>query len=805
MQFPESWLRSIVNPDITSNDLAEKLTMAGLEVESVSYCAKTFSNEVISVKILDLMVLTESNENCYVCTADCGSSYGICYAICHIDSVRIGMVLPMFRIDPDSSLFNKYKSSLSLDIKLNGIICSSEEVGIFDNDINLFTLEENFLLGMDLNKILNIDNIFTIKLTPNRADCLSIIGLAREVSAITDTGINMPEYKTVSESIHDFLPVNISSDGLCGHYSGRVIRNVNANASTPTWIKSRLENSGQKSISVLVDISNYLMLEFGIPSHIYDLDSISGGLNIRWSRNGESISLIDGKHIILDDKIGVVSDNNAPICLAGIMGDKNTSVCRNTKNIFVESAFWFPNAILGKSRLYKINSESAYRFERGVDYSRVLNFLNTLTCLIVEICGGAVGPVSSLTREVPNRDPVEMRLSRCRMVLGIDISIENVNCIFTKLGFSFKECNEIFIVNPPPYRFDISIEEDLIEEVARMYGYENIPISPPSTSVKMLPVYEGKLDRHYFSHLMVDRGYQEVINYSFVDSEWERVYCNNLNPIKILNPISSHLSVMRSSLIAGIVSNIIHNANRQLARAKVFEIGRVFVRDDTIIDSHEDINGIRQPLFLAGAAWGSIFEEQWGLKKRLVDFYDVKSDIESLFGNTYSDIQFKKCFHNALHPGRSANLVLKDNIVIGCIGEINPKITFDAGLLTPPIVFEIDLKYLMERNQPCFKEYSRQPVVTRDLSIWLDYDIEFQSIKDVINLLIKSDDNISIVKDFIVFDIWNDINNPIKKQKSITMRFYMQDVSTLDETRISLCMSLILNKLIHVFNVSQRA
>ncbi|AGF48296.1 phenylalanyl-tRNA synthetase beta chain [Candidatus Kinetoplastibacterium oncopeltii TCC290E] len=803
MQFPESWLRSIVNPDITSNDLAEKLTMAGLEVEYISYSASTFSNKVISVKILELIVLSEGNDDCYICTVDSGSSHGICYAICHISSVRSGMILPMFCIDPDSSIFNKYKS-LSLGITFNGVICSSEEVGILDSAKNLPILNESFIPGMDLNDLLNIDNIFTIKLTPNRADCLSIVGLAREVSAITDTKINLPEYKSVSESINDFLPVNISSNGLCGHYSGRIIRNVNANVLTPTWIKSRLENSGQKSISVLVDISNYLMLEFGIPSHIYDLDSIKGSLNVRWSNNRESISLIDGKNIILDEKIGVVSDNNGPICLAGIMGSKKTSVCIETKNIFLESAFWFPNAILGKSRLYKINSESAYRFERGVDYSKTLDFINILTSLIVEICGGIVGPVSNVIKEIPNKNPIKMRLSRCRKVLGIDISSEDVNCIFTKLGFHFKEFNEIFTVDSPTYRFDISIEEDLIEEVARMYGYENIPISPPLTNIKMLPVSEEKLNRHYFSHLMVDRGYQEVINYSFVDAEWERVYCNNLDPIKILNPISSHLSVMRSSLIAGIVNNIIHNANRQLTRARVFEMGRVFIKDESVVDNHEDISGIRQSFFLSGAAWGSVVEDQWGLKKRLVDFYDVKSDIESLFGNTYLDIKFKKCFHNALHPGRSASLVLNDNKVVGWIGEINPKITSDSGLLTPPIVFEIDLKYLMERNLPCFKQYSKQPIVTRDLSIWLDFDIEFQSIKDAINLLIKSDDNISIVKDFIVFDIWNDINNSIKKQKSITMRFYMQDVFTLDEARISLCMSLILNELIKVFNVSQR-
>ncbi|AGF49002.1 phenylalanine--tRNA ligase subunit beta [Candidatus Kinetoplastidibacterium galati] len=804
MQFPESWLRSIVNPDITSNDLAEKLTMNGLEVESISHSAKTFSNKVISVKILDLIDLSENHDDFYIYKVDCGSSYGICYAICHVSSVRSGMVVPMFYIDSDSPIFNRYKP-LSLDIKFNGIISSSEEVGVFDNVDGLLTLDKNFVPGVDLNNILNIDNIFTIKLTPNRADCLSILGLAREVSAITNASINIPKYKSISESIDDFLPVNISSDGLCGHYSGRVIRNVDSNVDTPAWIRARLENSGQKSVSVLVDISNYLMLEFGIPSHIYDLDSINGGLNIRWSKNGESINLIDGKNIILDEKIGVVSDNDGPICLAGIMGNKNTSIRRDTKNIFLESAFWFPNAISGKSRSYKINSESAYRFERGIDYSRVLDFLHTLTGLIVEICGGVVGPVSSIIKEIPSRDPVEMRLSRCRIVLGININCEEICIIFTKLGFDFKECNDVFTVNPPSYRFDISIEEDLIEEVARMYGYENIPTSPPLASVKMLPAPEGKLDRHYFSHLMVDRGYQEVINYSFVDSEWERVYCNNLDPIKILNPISSHLSVMRSSLIAGIVNNIIHNANRQLTRARVFEIGRVFFRDDSVSDSHENIKGIRQSVFLAGAVWGSVFEEQWGLKKRLVDFYDVKSDVESLFGNIYLDIEFKKSFHNALHPGRSASLVLKDSSVIGWIGEINPQITFDAGLVTPPIVFEIDLKYLMKRKLPCFKQYSRQPVVTRDLSIWLDYAIEFRSIKDEIDKLIETNDDISIIKDFIVFDIWNDVKDPAKKQKSITMRFYMQDVSTLDEARISLCMSLILNKLIQVFNVSQRA
>src|SRR5690606_29505670 len=469
-----------------------------------------------------------------------------------------------------------------------------------------------------------------LKLTPNRADCLSILGVAREVSALTGTALTLPEYTPVPVTLDERLPVEVKHTDLCGRFTGRIIRGVNAKAPTPAWMKARLERAGQRSLSVLVDISNYVMLELGRPSHVFDLDKVQGSLEVRWAKQGEKITLLNGQTLELEPDVGVIAAAGVPESLAGIMGGEETSVTLDTTNIYLETAYWHPEAIMGKARRYRFGSEASHRFERGVDFSSIPDHIERITRMIVDICGGSVGPVDDQCVALPARNAVSMRLLRCQRVLGVAVTQAEVAALFTRLQLPHTVEGETFTITPPAYRFDLAIEEDLIEEVARVYGFENIPDVPPVAEARMRMPLEVQRGPHELRQALASREYQEVINFSFVEEAWEQEWVGNANPIRLLNPIASQLSVMRSSLIPGLVANIVHNAKHRQSRVRVFELGRVFARDSEVTNADLHVAGIRQPQKLAGAAWGPAFQEQWGVALRQVDFFDVKKDIEVL-------------------------------------------------------------------------------------------------------------------------------------------------------------------------------
>jgi phenylalanyl-tRNA synthetase beta chain len=691
-------------------------------------------------------------------------------------------------------------------VQSSGMLCSARELGLSQDHSGLLELDQSLPVGQDIRQALALDDmIFTLKLTPNRADCLSILGVAREVAALTGTDLKINDFDPVAVALPDRLAVDVQAPDLCGRFAGRVIRGVNARAKTPDFIRTRLERAGQRSVSALVDISNYIMLELGRPTHVFDLKRIQGGLTVRWARQGEQLELLNGQVVTLDSSVGVITAGDTVESMAGIMGGEATAVTLDTTDIYLEGAFWWPEAIMGRARKYKFSSEASHRFERGVDFENIPDDLERMTRLIIDICGGQAGPLDDQIINLPQRPAVSMRLARCHKVLGVPVPRAEVERIFASLGLSFQvESGDVFVVQPPSYRFDLQIEEDLIEEVARVYGFERIPDIAPMARADMRVQPEVLRGPHALRAGMAALDYQEVVNFSFVEESWEANYAGNATPIRLLNPIASQLAVMRSSLIGGLVANIVHNANRKQSRVRVFELGRVFMRDASIDDGSLTVAGVHQPQRLAGAAWGPALDEQWALPARRVDFYDVKKDIENLLGAQASKLVCVPDTHPALHPGRSARLQL-DGISIGWLGELHPRWVQQAELPHAPVVFELDTDAIAVTPFPRPSELSRQPMVIRDLAVWAGAQVNYQAMLDTLAQTAASHANLGVLKDIRLFDVWRDAasGNP---EKSMAFRFWFQsNDATLDDSTIENCVAVLLQALVNEHGVRQRA
>ncbi|MBV7500404.1 phenylalanine--tRNA ligase subunit beta [Achromobacter sp. ACM05] len=804
MQFPESWLRTLVNPPIATDELAHRLTMAGLEVEETEPAAPAFSGVVVA-HIVEIAPHPDADK-LRVCQVDDGSGERL-QIVCGAPNAAAGLKVPLARVGAELPGGMKIGVAKMRGVQSSGMLCSARELGLSQDHAGLLELPADMVPGQSIREALDLDDtLFTLKLTPNRADCLSILGVAREVAALTGAPLSVPTAAAVPVTLDERLPVKIEAPDLCGRFGGRVIRGVNARAATPEWMKTRLERAGQRSLSALVDISNYVMLELGRPSHVFDLDKIGGDIAVRWAREGETLELLNGQTVTLDPKVGVVVAGEQVESLAGIMGGEATSVTLDTQNIYLEAAFWWPQAIAGRARRFKFSSEASHRFERGVDYASIPEHIEFITRLIVDICGGQVGPIDDQIVNLPQRPPVRMRLARCHRVLGVPVTREQVATIFGSLGLDYSVEGDDFIVNPPSFRFDLEIEEDLIEEVARIYGFESIPDVPPMARAKMFSQPEVRRGAHALRRLTAAQDYQEVVNYSFVEADWERDFAGNDNPVRLVNPIASHLSVMRSSLIGGLVANIRHNANRKQSRVRLFELGRVFFRDASAEDGPLQVAGVRQPMKLAGAAWGPAVEEQWGVPTRHVDFFDVKMDVESLFGARGRRLRFEAAAHPALHPGRGARVML-DGKQVGWIGELHPRWAQQADLAHAPVVFELDVDALSEGELPQVRELSRQPVVVRDLALWVDEDVTVQSMLDTVAAAVKADAQLAVVQDARVFDVWRDKaqgSEPVA-EKSLAFRFWLQDTEvTLDEARVADCLARIKEALVAAHGARQR-
>lgn len=791
MQFSENWLRTMVDPKMTSDELAHLLTMSGLEVEEIEPVAPPFSHVVVA-QVKEVSKHPNA-DRLNVCQVDVGNGT-ILNIVCGAPNVRAGMKVACAMVG--ASLPPSEEGGPAFVIKLGqlrgvesqGMLCSARELKLSplsEVQEGLLDLPADAPVGQNFRDYYALNDFkFTIKLTPNRADCLSLLGVAREVSALTGLPINTPmtinavnTLNTV-KNIDERLPVKISAPDLCARFCGRVIRGVNAKAPTPEWMKQRLERSGQRSISALVDISNYVMLELGRPSHVFDLDKIQGGLDVRWAKAGETVKLLNGNTVELDDWIGVIADESGSIgSLAGIMGADASAVSLETQNIYLEAAFWWPHAIQGRARRFNFTTDAAHRFERGVDYANIAEYMERITALIVEICGGngqiAVGPLDDHALDLPQRKAVNLRTARASKVIGVPFSDEQIAAIFTRLGLMFTQQAGVFSVTPPSYRFYIEIEEDLIEEIARLHGYHNIPALPPQAANKMLLAPENTRSIFALRHQLADLDYQEVINFSFVEEAWESDFAGNTDPIKLLNPIASQMNVMRSSLVGSLIANVRYNLNRKVNRIRLFEVAACYQRDIDVQDGALSVAGYAQPKRLAGIAYGPMAEEQWGLATRNVDFFDVKADLEALFAPKKIRYVPAVSPHPALHPGRSASIEC-DGKVIGWSGELHPRWQKKYDLPLAPILFELDADVLQQRDVPAYQEISKFPAVTRDIALVVKQSIPAQELIDTFFVEQQSNPACKILQAIVLFDEYRG-QGLESNEKSLAFRCTLQD------------------------------
>ncbi|MDD5030923.1 MAG: phenylalanine--tRNA ligase subunit beta, partial [Rhodoferax sp.] len=606
MQFPESWLREFCNPPLTTAQLSDTLTMAGLEVEELQCVAPPFSNIVVG-EILEA-VQHPNADRLRVCQVNVGQA-GPLTIVCGAPNARAGIKVPCALVGAELPPGEDGKPFLIKVGKLRGVesfgmLCSARELKLAEDHGGLLELSADASVGQSIRQHLNLDDtLFTLKLTPNLAHCLSVFGVARELSALTGAQLCSPQFPAVAVTTPDVLPVLVQAPDLCGRFSGRVIRGVNPRAATPAWMVERLARCGQRSVTALVDISNYVMFELGRPSHIFDLDKIHGGLQVRWGRAGETLKLLNGNTVKVDSEVGVIADQVQVESLSGIMGGDATAVSDDTQNVYVEAAFWWPNAIAGRSRRFNFATDAGHRFERGVDPQLTVEHIERITQLIVDICGidqTRVGPIDDQQVAMPQPQQVSLRVARASKVLGMPLTQARCANALRGLGLPVQEGEGVLTVTAPTFRFDLQIEEDLIEEVARVVGYHNLPATPPQAPITARVRPEAQRGDFGVRRAVAALGYQETINFSFVEERWEHELAGNPNPIKLLNPIASQMSVMRSSLLGSLLQVLKFNQDRKASRVRVFELGRVFLRDTMVANSDTTVQGFAQPMRLAG-------------------------------------------------------------------------------------------------------------------------------------------------------------------------------------------------------------
>ncbi|WP_090138919.1 phenylalanine--tRNA ligase subunit beta [Limnohabitans sp. DM1] len=799
MQFPESWLREFCNPPLTTQQLADTLTMAGLEVEELEPVAPPFTKIVVGE--IKEAVQHPNADRLRVCQVDVGQG-SLLNIVCGAPNARVGIRVPCAMVGAelppgeDGKPF-QIKVGKLRGVESHGMLCSAKELRIADDHGGLLELPADAPLGQDIRQYLNLDDtLMTLKLTPNLAHCLSVYGIAREVSALTGAPLKAPTFPAVAAQISDKLAVNVKAPELCGRFSGRVVRGVNTKAQTPQWMVDRLARCGQRSVSPLVDISNYVMFEFGRPSHIFDLDKIHGGLQVRWGQPGESLKLLNGNTVTVDDKVGVIADDSQVESLAGIMGGDATAVSDDTQNIYIEAAFWWPTSIAGRSRRYNFSTDAGHRFERGVDPQLTVEHIERITQLVLDICGTPetkVGPIDDQTLNLPAITPVTLRVARAVKVIGMPLTQQQCADALRGLGLQVAEGEGTVTVTPPSFRFDLQIEEDLIEEVARMVGYNNLPTNPPLAPITAKVRPETERSPSAVRRAIAALGYQETINYSFVEEAWEKDLAGNAHPIRLLNPIASQMSVMRSSLIGSLLQVVKFNADRKADRVRVFELGRVFLRDAAVQSTDTTVEGFEQPMRVAGMAWGPVEPLGWQGKSRNVDFYDVKADVEKLLAPRKAE--FAAAEHPAMHPGRSAQVLL-DGVVIGHVGELHPRWRQAWELSSAPVVFELSLDAVTARKVPVAQAVAKHQSVERDIAVIVNEHVTHGQLMAAIHAAPTQ----GLLRDAVLFDIYRpkteSTGGLAVGEKSLAVRLSLHsDEATLTDTQIETAMAAVIEKL----------
>lgn len=789
MKFSEKWLREFVNPDVDTETLMHQLTMAGLEVDGIESACPDFDGLVIAeVKTVSKH---PDADKLQICEVDCGDK-DLLTIVCGAANVRQGMRTVLAKVGASLPGVDELKAVSLKGVTSSGMLCSGKEIGLTDDHDGVMDLSANEAIGMQLSQAIESeDNIIEISLTPNRGDCLSITGIAREVAVFNQIDFNINEVQISDVKASTIRNVKLSAVKACPKYLGRVIENVDAAVKSPLWLSEKLRRSGIRSINIIVDITNFVMLELGQPMHAFDNDILQGEIEVRLSRSGEKIKLLDDSEIDLKSDTLLITDESGPLAMAGVMGGFESAVSTTTQNIFLESAFFSPKHISGEARQYGLHTDSSHRFERGVDPELQSKAIERATELLIEICGGQAGPVVEALSddELPKNTEVILRKPQIKRILGIELDEQFVTDTFTNLEMKCKYNNNQWNTVAPSHRFDINIEVDLIEELARIYSYDAIPVSAPSSKLKMRVPNESHETIKRIREVLVNHDYHEVITYSFIAPKLNKLLSHK-NNLLLSNPIAPELSEMRTSLLPGLLNTLEYNIKRQQERIRIFETGLVF-------NNKEDL---KQESHIAGLINGNINEKQWSKENISCDFYDLKCDIESFLYSLIDarEIEMKPNTSNILHPGQAVDVYVK-GINAGCFGQLHPKICADLDLPDNIYLFEFSIKNIIKQEKTRYKPISKYPSVKRDISIVID---EKALLEDVLKC--ARNDGSELLTNLELFDVYQ--GEGIEKgKKSLALGLTFQATSsTLKDEEVEAIMDKVVDGLNNNFGAKLR-
>ncbi|MEM1243211.1 MAG: phenylalanine--tRNA ligase subunit beta [Pseudomonadota bacterium] len=793
MRISIKWLQEFIDLKALSiEQISEQLTMLGLEVEAVENLQASLKDIVVA-KVVDVKPHPNA-DRLRICQVDRGDSQ-LLQVVCGAANVKAGINVAFAPVGarlPNSLKIKK--SKIRGEVSL-GMICSEAELHLADDADGIMILADDAVAGMAFTEYLKLDDvIIEVAVTPNRGDCLSMLGIARELAAANRLKLNPIALKTVAATVDNKITIELQDPKLCSQYVGRIVKNVNTQVASPTWLQQRLEKAGIRPISVIVDITNYVMLELGQPMHAFDLDQIEDKIHVRMANAGEALKLLNDTTINLNEEMLVIADAKKPLALAGVMGGLDSSVTDNTKNILLESAFFNPQQISKTLRYYGIHTDSSYRFERGVDPALQLQAMERASQLIKEIAGGEFAPVCSFSHNdlLPQARKICLDITRVKKILGIELDSDRIKSILTSLNLTIEtQTASILQVSVPSYRFDLKKGIDLIEEIARIHGYQNIPIHQPLPTLPLQWQKETEIAEATLITQLKALGYSEVISYSFIDAKLQELYDEKFQPLKLLNPISQEMSVMRTSLVPMLLQIYQYNDNRQQSRSRLFEIGRTFLQTDA---------EIKQDKYLTGLIAGPLYPEQWGVSKRQVDFFDIKGDIETLLqlGKTNKRISFKPLQHSGLHPEQSAEIYMGKQS-IGYCGKIHPKLTEQLDISDAIYVFEIQLKSFLSKEMPKYKPISKYPSIRRDIALVVDNTVAAGEIISQLHDLIGK-----VLVDVFIFDLFS--NKKLgENKKSIGIGLILQDIShTLIDDEVNSILSKVVTHLKQEFKADLR-
>ncbi|WP_318467884.1 phenylalanine--tRNA ligase subunit beta [Photobacterium leiognathi] len=794
MKFSESWLREWVNPAVNSEELAHQITMAGLEVDGVEAVAGEFTG----VKVGQVVECAQhpDADKLRVTKVDVGAEE-LLDIVCGASNCRQGIKVAVATVGAVLPGDFKIKKAKLRGQPSHGMLCSFTELGIDVESDGIMELAEDAVLGTDFREFLGLDDVtIDVDLTANRADCLSIAGLAREVGVLNRVEVTEPQFEIVAPTAADTIAIDVKAPAACPRYLGRIIRNVNVQAETPLWMQEKLRRCGTRSIDPIVDITNYVLLEMGQPMHAFDLAKIDGGIVVRMAEQGEKLTLLDGNEAELNDNTLVIADNKQALAIAGIFGGEFSGVNTETKDVLLECAFFAPDAIRGRARSYGLHTDSSHRFERGVDATLQTKAMERATALIIEICGGEVAPIVEAESEadLPKAATIELRRTKLDRLLGHSIASEEVVEILTRLGCDVETTDAGWKAVAPAWRFDMAIEEDLVEEVGRIYGYNNIPNQSPVAALSMNLHKEANLPLKRVRDLLVDRGYQEAITYSFVEPEQQKLIVPEIEPLILPFPISAEMSAMRLSLWTGLLNTVVFNQKRQQPRVRLFEAGLRFIPEESAE------NGMRQEMMLAGVIAGNRSDEHWDIATNTVDFFDLKGDLEAILELTANEaaFSFKAAKHPALHPGQSAAIVV-DGKEVGFIGTVHPELERKFGLNGRTIVFEIEWAAINTRMLPEAVVVSKFPANRRDIAVVVSEDVAAGDVVDACRA-----NGGELLTDVNLFDVYTG-KGVEEGNKSLAIALTLQSAErTLEEADIASAVEAIVAALAEKFGASLR-